>query len=116
MTKKIILLSLCASVSIYAQSEVKRLKIQLAQQTKVTQSLQERIEALETQSNPSAATYSQKSFLPDIALILDGSAVSRNINNSTYESYYIPGFSSYNPDEESEIPFNKNRGFTQITK
>ena len=58
-----------------------------------------------------AATYDQKSFLPDIALILDGSAVSRNVNNSTYESYYIPGFSSYDSAQESEIPFNKNRGF-----
>jgi len=119
MTKKIILLSLCASVSVFAQSEVKRLKTQLAQQTEATQSLQERIEALETQSNTqnapasnaSAVTYSQKSFLPDIALILDGSAVSRNVDNSTYESYYMPGFSSYDADEESEIPFNKNRGF-----
>lgn len=119
MTKKIILLSLCASVSVFAQSEVKRLKTQLAQQTEATQSLKERIEALETQSNTqntpasnaSAATYSQKSFLPDIALILDGSAVSRNADNGTYESYYMPGFSSYGPNEESEIPFNKNRGF-----
>ncbi len=79
MTKKIFLLSVCASAILLAQN--------------------------------TTATYDQKSFLPDIALILDGSAVSRNVDNSTYESYYIPGFSSYNPDEESEIPFNKNRGF-----
>ena len=56
-------------------------------------------------------TFDQKSFLPDIALILDGSAVGRNVDNSTYETRYIPGFSEYDPNEEAEIPFNKNRGF-----
>ena len=58
-----------------------------------------------------SATFSQKSYIPDIALIMDGSAVSRNMDNSTYETYYIPGFSSYDPNNEAEIPFNKNRGF-----
>ncbi|AKF26010.1 hypothetical protein YH65_07860 [Sulfurovum lithotrophicum] len=56
-------------------------------------------------------TFDQKSFLPDIALILDGSAVGRSVDNSTYETQSIPGFSSYDPDGETEIPFNKNRGF-----
>jgi len=62
-------------------------------------------------SQQSTQTFDQKSFLPDIALILDGSAGGRNVNNSTYETQYIPGFTSYDPNEESEIPFNKNRGF-----
>jgi len=65
----------------------------------------------ETPTVQTAGTFDQKSFLPDIALILDSSYVSRNVKNSTYESYYIPGFSTYNPEEEAEIPFNKNRGF-----
>jgi len=93
-------------------------KTQQKQRSQIAQNTQ-KIEALEAkqeeQSTPvstsTAATYSQKSFIPDIALILDGSAVGRNVDNSTYETYYIPGFSSYDPDEEAEIPFNKNRGF-----
>ena len=65
------------------------------------------IQQEEQPSTQKAVTFDQKSFLPDIALILDGSTVSRNIDNSTYESYYIPGFSKVG----TEIPFNKNRGF-----
>ena len=157
MTKKMILLSLASSVSLFAQSELEEVKALLAQQIKTTQALQKRLVALEKrqksvekkekqlvvttkknkhhiaqntqhratsiatnegseaeESQPSqqtAQTFDQKSFLPDIALILDGSVVSRDMDNSLYETKYIPGFTSYNPDEEAEIPFNKNRGF-----
>ena len=177
MTKKIILLSIAASVSLFAQSELEEVKALLAQQIKTTQALQKRIEELEKKqqadekeekqqvlavqdktdkpaqkkviekekqpavehkkhyvareentpapadeeiyseteesmpSQQSTQTFDQRSFLPDIALILDGSAVGRNMDNSTYETQYIPGFTSYDPDEEAEIPFNKNRGF-----
>jgi len=144
MTKKLILLSLCASTMLSAQSELEELKELLAQQMRATQALQKRVAQLEkreareakkskkqaqaleeaqkevalakskqdeTPTIQTAKTFDQKSFLPDIALILDGSIVSRDVDNSTYESYYIPGFSSYDPDEEAEIPFNKNRGF-----
>ena len=144
MTKKLIILSLCASTMLSAQSEMEELKALLAQQMKTTQALQKRLATLENKQAKQAkvvkkqakevretkhqlatvqtkqeevptvqrgTTFSQKSYLPDIALILDGSMVSRNVDNSTYESYYIPGFSEYDPNEEAEIPFNKNRGF-----
>ena len=144
MTKKIIILSLAASATLFAQSDLAQLKAQLAKQIRTTQALMKRVEELEKKQTitiadrrqagsaiPSeledkqtttvtdtdettqapSATFDQKSFLPDIALILDGSAVGRNVNNSTYESYYMPGFSEYVAGEESEIPFNKNRGF-----
>ncbi len=149
MIKKSIVLSLAASVSLFAQSELEEVKALLAQQMKVTQALQKRVAMLEKQqkeaqqhtvthhtqhqsakapksteaasyaaeepedvpTQQSAQTFDQKSFLPDIALILDGSAVGRSVNNSTYETRYIPGFSSYDPNEEAEISFNKNRGF-----
>jgi len=133
MTKKILLLSLCASTTLFAQSELAELKALLAQQMRTTQALQKRLAQLEkkqagqakktkkieaqqsvqeqTPTVQAAGTFDQKSFLPDIALILDQSAVARNINNSTYQSYYIPGFSSYDPLEPTEIPFNKDRGF-----
>ena len=189
MTKKIILLSMAASVSLFSQSELEELKALLAQQIKITQALQKRVEALEksqkvikkeekqqevvlkddtkkpvakhekkqatrhrektpksvrkehekkhivkkevrqsAEMDSSAAetynetdesmplqqegqTFGQKSFLPDIALILDGSAVGRNVDNSTYNTQFIPGFTGYTPGEEAEIPFNKSRGF-----
>jgi len=51
-------------------------------------------------------SFNQRDFIPDIALIIDASAVSRDIKNSRYENYTIDGFM-----EADEIPFNKNRGF-----
>ncbi len=145
MTKKIILLSLATSVSLFAQSELEALQAQLTQQMRTTQALQKRVAELEKkerarkkaakaqkdqaaekkeeesqalavaqesqETEAPAVTFDQKSFLPDIALILDGSAVGRNMDNSTYESFYIPGFSTYDASKETEIPFNKNRGF-----
>ena len=144
MTKKLIILSLCASTMLSAQSELEELKALLAQQMKMTQALQKRVVQLEkkqaiqskitkrqdnkiretkkqiavvqTQKEEqptvqAAATFDQKSFLPDIALILNGSTVARNVPNSTYASYYIPGFSTYNANTPTVIPFNKERGF-----
>ncbi len=55
----------------------------------------------------SSGSFNQKSFNPDISLILDGSAVMRDVTNSRYEGYSIDGFL----DEANEIPFHKNRGF-----
>jgi len=107
MTKKFILLSFCASTMLFAQSELDTLKARVAK----LEALQQKQSKEETSTGQTAGTFDQKSFLPDIALILDSSYVSRNVNNSMYESYSIPGFSSYSPDEEAEIPFNKNRGF-----
>ena len=52
-------------------------------------------------------SFNQKSFIPDISLILSGSAVARNIDNDQYEGYGIDGFVTNTDD----IPFNKNRGF-----
>jgi hypothetical protein len=52
-------------------------------------------------------SFNQKSFIPDISLILNASALHRNIKNSDYEGYGIDGF----VDHTDGIPFNKNRGF-----
>ena len=124
MIRKIVGLSFAASATLFAQSDLEQLKTQLAQQQRIIATLQQRVEELETKQTSATAattatatvqaqssTFDQKSFLPDIALILNGSAAGRNVDNSTYESYFIPGFSEFDPDEESEIPFNKNRGF-----
>ena len=55
-----------------------------------------------------SASFSQRDFLPDIALILNTSAVARNVDNSAYENYAIAGFIA---PGDAEIPFNKSRGF-----
>jgi len=52
-------------------------------------------------------SFNQKDFLPDIALIINSSTVSRDIQNSKYGSYGIDGFI----DKMDDIPFNRNRGF-----
>jgi len=80
--------------------------------------LEKRVEALEKALNAQhqdklkqalnkSNSFDQKSFIPDISLILSGSAVARNIDNNQYEGYGIDGFVSNTVD----IPFNKNRGF-----
>jgi len=87
-------------------------------QANETNSLEKRVEALENAIKISDDTkiesalnsrnsFSQKSFIPDISLILSTSAVSRNIDNSDYEGYGIDGF----VESTDEIPFNKNSGF-----
>jgi len=83
-----------------------------------TTDLEKRVESLEKQLSSkqeskleqalsNSNSFNQKDFIPDISLILSGSAVSRNIKNSEYEGYGIDGF----VDSTDEIPFNKNRGF-----
>lgn len=83
-----------------------------------TTDLEKRVELLEKQLSSkqeskiekalsNSNSFNQKDFIPDISLILSGSAVSRNIKNSEYEGYGIDGF----VDSTDEIPFNKNRGF-----
>ncbi len=97
------------------QKQAKQARIVKNQDKKIRQTKQEiaatKTTQEETPSQQTTQTFDQKSYLPDIALILDGSAVGRNMNNSTYETQYIPGFSNYVPGKEAEIPFNKNRGF-----
>jgi len=80
--------------------------------------LEKRVESLEKALNAkqdskmqlalsNTNSFNQKDFIPDIALIINSSAVSRDIKNSEYEGYGIDGF----VEETDEIPFNKNRGF-----
>ena len=87
-------------------------------QANETNDLEKRVQALEDATSTgsdssmekalhSADSFNQKDFLPDIAVIINASAVSRNIENSLYEGYGIDGF----VESTEEIPFNKNRGF-----
>jgi hypothetical protein len=83
-----------------------------------SKTLEERVEKLEkalaSQQKAKLAkalngsnSFNQQAFVPDISLILNASAMSRNIKNSDYDGYGIDGF----VDHTDEIPFNKNRGF-----
>ncbi len=124
MQKKL-LLSLFAFTSLLADSEVEMLKQQLLQQQKITQKLLTRIEALEVKQKKvvhtvqqqaaiknvnTSASFSQNAYLPDMAFILNMSALDRNVKNSNYTTYDIPGFIN-NIGATGELPFNKNDGF-----
>ncbi len=110
MQKKL-LLSLFAFSSLMANSETDALKEQLQLQQETTQKLLSQVEMLEAQQQSSAntsASFSQNAYLPDIAMILNISALSRDVKNSEYENYAIAGFIE---SGDAEIPFNAKRSF-----
>ena len=112
--KKILSLSLIACISLMADSEIDTIKVQLQQQKEATQKLEAKLDVLSVEQNSksvnTSASFSQKAYLPDIALILNMSAVGRDVKNSDYATYNIPGFIDNNNTEEAEQPFNKERG------
>ena len=112
--KKIITLSLMASALVFADSDIEQLKMQL-------QKLQEKVQNIETQNaqkeqanldakmaNDSSSSFSQNAYLPDIGLVLDMSALTRDVNNTSYADYAMPGFIA--PGDAAPI-FNPDRGF-----
>ncbi|MBA1433370.1 MAG: outer membrane beta-barrel protein [Epsilonproteobacteria bacterium] len=121
MYKKLTFLSLFAAISLLADSELDVLKAQLQEQQKLTQKLLEKVDALEKKNaqkervaldtayaKDTSSSFSQNAYLPDIALILNMSAVGRNVKNSDYENFAIPGFIDAG---DANLPFNKDRGF-----
>ena len=131
--KKTIGLSLLVASSLFANADFDALKEQIAQQKLVMQKLEAKLDALskkqtqmqqkqkkmqqkqaiaevsKTSANTSAS-FSQNAYLPAIAFILNMSAVGRNVQNSDYENFEIPGFINHG-DEAPELPFNRERGF-----
>ena len=108
--KKTIGLSLLTFSSLFADADLDTLSQQLQEEKAVTQKLETQVQALMQKSEQSvntSASFSQNAYLPDIALILNMSAVGRNVNNSDYESFAIPGFID---SGDAELPFNKDRG------
>ncbi len=111
--KKTVCLSLLACVSLMADAQIDAMQEELQKQKEATQKLEAKLDALTAQQNNASvntsASFSQNAYLPDIALILNMSAVSRDIKNSEYENNTsIPGFV---PEGGMHLPFNKNRGF-----
>lgn len=105
--KKFISLSLLTFTSLFADAELEGIKEQLKQQQYNTQQLKLQIARLEQKSTNTSASFSQNAYLPDLAFVLNMSALGRNVKNSAYESYAIPGFID---SGDAELPFNKDRG------
>lgn len=103
MQKKLLLCTLLSTLVLQA-TETTNLeqRIDILEKTLQSQKKSKLQEALNSNNS-----FNQKSFIPDISLILDGSAIVRNIDNNAYEGYSIDGFF----DQIDEIPFHKNRGF-----
>lgn len=121
MYKKLALFSFFATVSLMAESEIDTLKTQLQEQQTTTQLLLKKVNDLEKKDaqkdkeslesaflQNTSASFSQNAYLPDIALILNMSAVGRDVSNTPYEAFAIPGFIDAG---DAELPFNKDRGF-----
>lgn len=121
--KKILLFSISAAMLFASSSDIEELKKLLQKQQKVIEALQKKVDELENQNvkreanelkakiekaDTYSASFNQNAFLPDIAFIINSSAVSRNVKNSDYENFSIPGFIDAG---EAELPFDKNRGF-----
>jgi len=126
---KILILSVVTSTLLFSSSEIEMLKMQLQQQSQMIQTLTKRLDQLEQEKSPYSegatsgfensmmqgpsqvanASFSQKDYIPDISLIINSSAVARNVDNVDYSSYETPGFIDSDPDKE--IPFNPDRGF-----
>ncbi len=110
--KKSLYLSLLACASLYATVDENATQVELEKQKVAIQKLQTQLDMLsqKSQRTPNtSASFSQNAYLPDIALILNMSAVARDVNNTAYENMEIPGF--INKPDKAELPFNKDRGF-----
>jgi len=102
--KKSLLLSLLLISSLFGDKELDNIKEQLK-----TQQIQ--LDALKQKNTNQSASFSQSAYIPDMAFILNMSALSRDVKNSNYLTYSIPGFINNNSTTENELPYNANRGF-----
>ena len=110
--KKTVCLSLFACASLFANADINATQVELQKQKVAIQKLQTQLNTLTQESQKSvntSASFSQNAYLPAIALILNMSAVGRDVNNTDYENMAIPGFFDGKKDK-AELPFNKNRG------
>ncbi|PHQ56479.1 MAG: hypothetical protein COA30_04300 [Sulfurimonas sp.] len=106
--KKIIPLSMLCALSLMADATLDTIQKELETQKQKTAILESQIQALSRANVSQSASFSQNAYLPDIAFILDMSAVARDVNNTAYSNYSIPGFIA---PGDAELIFNPNRGF-----
>jgi len=132
---KSILLSVLGASLLLADAQTDSLQTELHRQQQTIDQLQQRLDAIEKDrtkrdktlkeahkaeqerdleakmsqaSQDYSSSFSQQEYLPDIALILNSSAVARDVKNSDYADYSIPGFIA---PGDADIPFNLERGF-----
>lgn len=108
MQKRIVLSLLMAS-SLFGNAEIDAIKEQLEAQKKATTVLNRKLQELKQKNTNQSASFSQTAYLPDMAFVLNMSAVSRDVNNDDYAVFEIPSFIKQ-PDTPN-LPFNANRGF-----
>jgi len=94
--------------------EIERLEEQIERQKRQIERLVDRVERLEKGEATDEEIHDEHDLHPrkeeaplHIALIANMAAVARNVGDSDYGAYGIPGFL----DEPGEIPFNPERGF-----
>lgn len=102
--KKRLFLSLLLVSVLHANEELAEIKEQLK-----TQQLQ--LDALQMKNTNQSASFSQNAYMPEMAFILNMSALSRNVSNSDYETYNIPGFIDNANATPNELPYNAKSGF-----
>jgi len=107
--KKRLIFSLLAATSLYADAQMDAMKEQLNEQKEATAILEAKLNNLESKNTNQSASFSQNAYLPDMAFILNMSAVGRDVNNDDYANYELPGF--INTPDTPDLPFNANRGF-----
>jgi len=109
--KKILYISAFVCSTLMANEELQSIKEQLKIQQQTTKRLEQKLDMMQEAQNQksinNSASFSQNEYLPEIALILNMSALSRDVKNSDYEDLSIPGFID---SGDAKLPFNKNRG------
>jgi len=102
--KKKLYLSLLLASYLLGDTQIDEMQEQLRIQ-------QTQLDALIRKNTNQSASFSQNAYMPDMAFILNMSALSRDVKNSDYITYNIPGFIDNANTIENEIPYNANKGF-----
>ncbi|WP_200764071.1 hypothetical protein [Nitrosophilus alvini] len=114
---KRIFIAFFAFLPLFAQTDTEELKKLIEKQNIIIKKLQKRVESLENEKKHQMKAElkahlheeeKEKHNIPQISLVLNSSALYRDISNDLYTNYSIPGFIE---EGTAEIPFNPDRGF-----
>ncbi|WP_187648419.1 hypothetical protein [Nitrosophilus labii] len=112
--KKFLLLLI--AVFSFATEDIEELKKLLQKQNAIIENLKKRVDFLENEHKKKMVEeldlhehkQETKKNLPNLSLILNSSALYRDISNDLYKNYSIPGFID---TTTADIPYNANKGF-----
>ncbi|QOP41519.1 hypothetical protein [Sulfurimonas marina] len=118
MYKKLTYLSLFASLSLFANSEIEDLKLRIDSLEAIIQQQQQQQEDTKIRNSlmGSLNSFSQSSYMPDLSLIVDTSYVNRSMKDEELTHLEIPGVAhgimgSHSHGEHSHAPYNASNGF-----